>query len=230
MKKHTVLICDDNSAVHKSITSYLTAEGINVLSAFSGEDAINILKNSKVDVAILDIMLPGMSGLDVCREIRKINNDIYIIILSAKDEEIDRIIGLEIGADDYVCKPFSPREITIRIRKILKRLYEKTDAVQSRLEYADVAVDTEAYQVYVDGRKVSFTPKEVDVLAFFIKNEGRVLSRENILDEVWGIEYFGDTRTVDSLIKRLRQKLVQEDAKIVIKSIYGVGYKLERSE
>ena len=230
MKKYTVLICDDNSAVHKSITSYLTAEGINVLSAFSGEDAINILKNSKVDVAILDIMLPGMNGLDVCREIRKINNDIYIIILSAKDEEIDRIIGLEIGADDYVCKPFSPREITIRIRKILKRLYEKTDAVQTRLEYADVAVDTEAYQVYVDGRKVSFTPKEVDVLAFFIKNEGRVLSRENILDEVWGIEYFGDTRTVDSLIKRLRQKLVQEDAKIVIKSIYGVGYKLERSE
>lgn len=224
MEKYTVLICDDNIAVHSSLTSYLKAEGINVISAFDGEAALQELRRQPIDVVVLDVMLPGMSGHDVCREVRKIS-DVYIIMLSAKGEELDRIIGLEVGADDYVTKPFSPREMVIRIRKALKRLYSIHEV--KKLTLAELTILPDSYEVYVRNEKVELTSKESDVLAFMVSNAGKALTREHILNAAWGYEYYGDTRVVDTLVKRLRQKLPRDGVHFIIRSIYGVGYKIE---
>lgn len=224
MGKYTVLICDDNMAVHSSMTSYLNAEEINVISAFDGESALEELRRRQIDVMVLDIMLPGMDGHEVCREVRKISN-VYIIMLSAKGEELDRIIGLEVGADDYVTKPFSPREMVIRIRKALKRLYSIHEIKQ--LTLAELTVLPDSYEVFVRNQKIDMSSKEIDVLAFLLSNTGKVLTREHILNAAWGYEYYGDTRVVDTLIKRLRQKLCQENLHFAIRSVYGVGYKIE---
>lgn len=224
MGKYTVLICDDNMAVHSSLTSYLKSEGIDVVSSFDGESALEALRTQNVDVMVLDVMLPGMDGHEVCREVRKIS-DVYIIMLSAKGEELDRIIGLEVGADDYVTKPFSPREMAIRIRKALKRLYSIHEV--KKLTLAELTVLPDSYEVFIRDQKVEMTSKEIDVLAFMLSNVGKALTREHILNAAWGYEYYGDTRVVDTLIKRLRQKLTQDNLHFAIRSIYGVGYKIE---
>lgn len=226
MGKYTVLICDDNMAVHSSLTSYLKNEGIDVISSFDGESALEILRAQNVDVMVLDVMLPGMDGHEVCREVRKISN-VYIIMLSAKGDELDRIIGLEVGADDYVTKPFSPREMVIRIRKALKRLYFIHDV--KKLTLAELTVLPDSYEVFIRDQKVDMTSKEIDVLAFMLSNTGKALTREHILNAAWGYEYYGDTRVVDTLIKRLRQKLAQDNVHFAIRSIYGVGYKIEET-
>lgn len=224
MRKHTVLICDDNIAIHSSLTSYLKAEGINVISTMDGESALRELRRHAVDVVVLDVMLPGMDGYEVCREIRKIG-DVYIIMLSAKGAELDRIVGLEVGADDYVTKPFSPREMVIRIKKALKRLY----AIQEvkTLTLAELTVLPESYRCYLNEQEIDMSSKEIDVLSFLLSNAGKVLTREHILNAAWGYEYYGDTRVVDSLIKRLRQKICKDDVHFTIRSVYGVGYKIE---
>ena len=224
MKKHTVLICDDNMAIHSSLTSYLKAEGIDVISTFDGETALQELHRQSADVMVLDVMLPGMDGYEVCREVRKFS-DIHIIMLSAKGEELDRIVGLEVGADDYVSKPFSPREVVIRIKKALKRLYPKQEP--KKLTLAELTILPDSYEVYIRGQKVDLTSKETDVLSFLVSNAGKALTREHILNAAWGYEYCGDTRVVDSLIKRLRQKLPADGVHFAIRSIYGVGYKIE---
>ncbi|MGN1003883.1 MAG: response regulator transcription factor [Oscillospiraceae bacterium] len=224
MRKHTVLICDDNMAIHSSLTSYLKAEGIEVISAFDGETALQELRRQSVDVMVLDVMLPGMDGYEVCREVRKFS-DVHIIMLSAKGEELDRIVGLEVGADDYVSKPFSPREVVIRIKKALKRLYPKQEP--KKLTLAELTILPDSYEVYIRNQKVDLTSKETDVLSFLVSNAGKALTREHILNAAWGYEYCGDTRVVDSLIKRLRQKLPADGVHFAIRSIYGVGYKIE---
>jgi DNA-binding response OmpR family regulator len=224
MGKHTVLICDDNIAIHKSLTSYLKVEGIEAVSAYDGESALSELRRQPIDVVVLDVMLPGMDGYEVCREIRK-GSDVYIIMLSARGEEMDRIVGLEVGADDYVSKPFSPREMVIRIKKALKRLYPKQET--KRLTLAELTILPDSYQVYVNGQRLDMSPKEIDVLAFLVSNAGKALTREHILNAAWGYEYYGDTRVVDTLIKRLRQKLPREGVHFAIRSIYGVGYVIE---
>ena len=227
MGKHTVLICDDNMAIHSSLTSYLRAEGIDAISAYDGETALNELHRQNVDVMILDVMLPGMDGYEVCREVRKFS-DVHIIMLSAKGEELDRIVGLEVGADDYVSKPFSPREVVIRIKKALKRLYPKQEP--KKLTLAELTILPDSYEVYICGQKVDLTSKEADVLSFLVSNAGKALTREHILNAAWGYEYCGDTRVVDSLIKRLRQKLPTDGVHFAIRSIYGVGYKIEETQ
>lgn len=224
MGKYTVLICDDNMAVHSSLTSYLKSEGIDVVSAFDGEAALQELRRHSVDVVVLDVMLPGMDGHDVCREIRR-NSNVYIIMLSAKGDEFDRIIGLEVGADDYVTKPFSPREMVIRIKKTLKRLYSIQEV--KKLTLGELTVLPDSYQVFVGDQEIDMTSKEIDVLAFMVSNVGKALTREHILNAVWGYEYYGDMRVVDTLIKRLRQKLPKSGVHFIIRSIYGVGYKIE---
>lgn len=224
MGKHTVLICDDNIAIHSSLTSYLKAEGIAVISAFDGESALQELGRHPVDVVVLDVMLPGIDGYEVCRQVRK-SSDVYIIMLSARGEELDRIVGLEVGADDYVSKPFSPREVVIRIKKALKRLYPKQET--KKLALAELTVLPDSYQVFLGDQKLDMTSKEIDVLAFMVSNAGKVLTREHILNAAWGYEYCGDTRVVDTLIKRLRQKLCKDGVHIAIRSIYGVGYTIE---
>lgn len=226
MNKNTVLLCDDNMAIHSSLTSYLKSEGIEVISAFDGESALQELHRHTVDVVVLDVMLPGIDGYEVCREIRKFS-EVHIIMLSARGEELDRIVGLEVGADDYVSKPFSPREVVIRIKKALKRMQPKQGPKE--LSLAELTILPDSYEVYIQGERVEMTSKEIDVLSFMVSNAGRALTREHILNSAWGYEYYGDTRVVDTLIKRLRQKLSREGLHFAIRSIYGVGYKIEET-
>lgn len=226
MSKATVLICDDNIAVHDGLTVYLHEDDIAVISVYDGESALAKIRSEGIDLVILDIMLPNMSGIEVCREIRK-SSDIPIIILSAKSEELDRIVGLQLGADDYVTKPFSPREVVIRAQTILRRLQITKE--NTALHFAELRVFLESYEVYVDGNPVDLTAKETELLSYLIDNAGKVLSRERILHAVWDYDYCGDTRAVDAQIKRLRQKLPAGKG-YSIRTVYGVGYKLEAAK
>jgi len=220
-----VLICDDNIAVHESLNAYLQAEGMGSVSAYDGEQALQILAENQFDLVVLDIMMPGMFGTEVCKEIRK-TSDIPILMLSARSEEIDRIIGLEIGADDYITKPFSPREVVVRIKTILKRVQPKKENPQ-RLTGGNLSIDVEGYEVRINGELVELTAKETELLVFLVRNSGTVINREELLYKVWGYDYLGDTRTVDTMIKRIRQKVAAASPEFSIKSIYGVGYKFE---
>ena len=226
MDTRTVMICDDKEAVHESLTRFLHEDGIEVISVYDGEAALEALSRHPVDLIILDVMLPRINGTDVCRTIRR-SSDIPIIFLSARSEEIDRIIGLELGGDDYVTKPFSPREVALRVRKILSR----TSAAPARpatqmLRYAELSVNTDTMEVFVGEQKLDMTAKEVHLLSYLIRNAQKVLNREQILKAVWGYDYYGDTRAVDAVVKRIRKKLPTENVHFSIQSIYGVGYRL----
>lgn len=225
MNKTTVLICDDNIAVHESLCLYLHDAGISVISTYDGESALTELRTHHVDLVILDLMLPKMLGTEVCTEIRK-TSDVPIIMLSARGEEVDRIMGLQIGADDYISKPFSPREVVVRVQTILRRTIKKPE--NNKLTFAELTVDENAYICYLGSKKLDLPPREVEVLAYFVKNAGIALRRERILNAVWGYEYFGDTRAVDTQISRLRKKLSANGASFDIISVYGVGYRLEK--
>lgn len=221
-----VLICDDTIAVHESISAYLQADHIEFSSVFNGEEALNRLADEPFDLIILDIMLPGLFGTEVCRKIRKTSN-IPIIMLSAKGEEHDRIVGLELGADDYITKPFSPKEVVTRIKTILKRVHPNLPHTEKIFRLGEMTIDQNAFEVYIKDEKIEFTPKEIELLLFFVINKNKVLSREQILNKVWGYDYLGDTRAVDHLIKRMRKKLPEEYIGFEIKAIYGMGYKME---
>lgn len=227
MSKYTVMICDDNKTIHDSMKSYLEEQGFAVVSAYDGETALQKLRKHSIDIVLLDIMLPGIDGYEVCREIRR-NSDVYIVMLSAKGEEIDRVLGLELGADDYVSKPFSPREVMLRMKKAMRRLHPKQE--QKVINVAELSVLPESYQAMVDGEEVSLTPKEMEVLTYMAVNAGRVLTREHILNAAWGYDYVCDTRLVDTMIKTLRQKLMRDGLHFAIRTIYGVGYKLEEKQ
>lgn len=219
----TVLICDDNEAVHASLSKYLHEAHFQVISSYTGEDILKIVSHKKVDVVILDLMLPRKSGIEILRELRAYT-DIPILILSAKEAEVDRILGLELGADDYITKPFSPREVVTRVSVILKRCNKKIR--DSILSYSNLTIDLTAYAAYVNDIKLDLTPKEFQLLSFFASAPGEVQTREKILNKVWGYDYYGDVRTIDTQIKHIRQKLPNEAA-FTILSVYGVGYKLE---
>ena len=221
-----ILICDDDPVVHESLGLYLSAERYTHSSAFDGEQALKLFASDHPDLIILDLMMPKMSGTDVCREIRR-SSTVPIIMLTAKGEEIDRVLGLELGADDYIVKPFSPREVIARIKAVLRRLgdNEQTGAAFLRFEGLEISLDN--YQVKVDGVNIAFTPKEVEILHLLASHPGQVMDREQILSQVWGYDYFGDTRTVDTHIKRIRQKIMHEGAAWGLITIYGVGYKFE---
>lgn len=229
MSKMHVLICDDNQAIYKSLSGYFEAEGMDVVYAASGEDALAYLQESKPNLIILDIMLPGISGTDVCREIRKAS-EVPIIMLSAKGDELDRILGLELGADDYVTKPFSPREVVVRAKKLLKRSL----AIDSEKKFtlAELTLLPDSYEVYIGDQRINLASKEFEVLRYLIAHTGKAMTREHIINAVWGYEYAGDPRIVDTLIKRLRHKLfaeLEQDVHFAITTIFGVGYKLEET-
>lgn len=224
MSTHTVLICDDNDVVHESLIKFFEEENIRVISVFRGEDAYRMIQTNDIDLIILDVMLPGISGTDLCREIRK-TSQIPIIFLSAKGDEIDRIIGLELGADDYVSKPFSPREVTIRTKKLLART--TAEPQKSILQYEELTVNSDTYEVFVDGNKIeNMSAKEVKLLIYLLANPHKVLNREQILKAVWDYECYCDTRAVDAVVKRIRQKLPMNNVHFSIQSVYGVGYRL----
>ena len=228
MAKVQMLLCDDNPAISKSLAGYFEAEGMEVLCAGSGEEALALFREKRLQLIVLDVMLPGISGIDVCREIRKTSN-IPILMLSAKGEEVDRIVGLEIGADDYVTKPFSTREVVVRCKKLLKRL-DAAGEGEKKYTLAELTVLPDSYEAYIGDRRINLASKEFEVLRYLVSHAGKAMTREHIINAVWGYEYTGDPRIVDTLIKRLRHRLfgeTEETVHFAITTIFGVGYKLE---
>ena len=221
-----ILICDDDPVVHESLGLYLTAERFTHSSAYDGEQALQKAESDHPDLVILDLMMPKLSGTEVCREIRR-RSSVPIIMLTAKGEEIDRVLGLELGADDYIVKPFSPREVIARIKAVLRRLGEAHQENSSILRFEGLEINLDNYQVKVAGENIPCTPKEVEILHLLAAHPGQVMDREQILSQVWGYDYFGDTRTVDTHIKRIRQKITLDQAPWGLITVYGVGYKFE---
>ncbi|MGX8705150.1 MAG: response regulator transcription factor [bacterium] len=222
-----ILIADDDPVVHESLGLYLSSEGYEHQSAYDGQQALEMVESLHPDMMVLDLMMPKLGGIEVCRTIRQ-TSSLPIIMLTAKGEEIDRILGLELGADDYIVKPFSPREVLARIKAVLRRFSEKTgEEDTSIIRLPQLEISLENYQVKVAGKVIPCTPKEVEILHMLTSNVGQVFSREQILSRVWGYDYFGDTRTVDAHIKRIRQKLPQENVPWALKTVYGVGYRFE---
>lgn len=222
-----IMICDDEQTVHESLSVYFDLENYKYVSCFDGEEALATFKEKQPDLIILDLMMPKLSGMDVCKEIRKTSN-VPIIMLTAKGEEIDRILGLELGADDYIVKPFSPREVVARVKAVLRRVNDpEAGKSSSILRFDGLEINIDNYEVLVDDKPVPFTPKEVEILHLLASSPGQVMDREQILSQVWGYDYFGDTRTVDTHIKRIRQKIDSDKHKYALLTIYGVGYKFE---
>ncbi|MDR0906559.1 MAG: response regulator transcription factor [Oscillospiraceae bacterium] len=224
-----ILLCDDQPMIHETLREYIEAEGFACVSAYDGAEALEKWRSEQPDFIVLDLMMPKMSGTDVCREIRR-ESSVPLIMLTARGEEIDRILGLELGADDYIVKPFSPREVVARIKAVLRRVNESPKSDKSNLlNFPGLQVNISRYEVRADGELIPCTPKEVELLFKLCSSPGRVWNREQLLREVWGYDYYGDTRVVDTQIKRIRQKL-PENGRWQIRSIYGVGYKFEVSE
>lgn len=220
-----ILIADDDPVVHESLGIYLKAEGFEVVDAFDGASALESVAPD-VALCVLDIMMPKMSGIEVCREIRK-NSQLPVLMLTAKGEEIDRIVGLELGADDYIVKPFSPREVVARIKAVLRRTVEQPKSDSALISYNGLTIDLKSYTVTLRGKPVICTPKEIEILHMLASNPGQVFTREQLLSRVWGYDFAGETRTVDTHIKRIRAKLDSSGLGWSIKTIYGVGYKFE---
>jgi DNA-binding response OmpR family regulator len=219
-----LLLVEDEESIGTLISAYLEKSGYRVAWVRSGEDALASLDRVRPRMVILDIGLPGQDGFDVCRGIRA-RSTVPIVMVTARDEEVDRVAGLEVGADDYVTKPFSPRELAARIKAVLRRTDPAPDAT-ARLELGDVVLDAQAREVTVAGEPVELTGKEFDLLAYLLENAGIVVSRDQLLDRVWGMTYAGGTRTVDVHVAQLRRKLGRPDA---IRTLRGSGYKAARS-
>ena len=225
-----VLIVDDEPQIRDILRLYFEKEEFQVYEAVDGAQALLSLKSIDPNLIILDIMMPVIDGIEVCKQVRKIST-VPIIMLTAKSEDDDRIMGLEIGADDYIGKPFNPKEVVARARAILRRVSfadDKTSNNDQIIEFRDLKIDLQEYQEVAFGKQLSLTAKEMELLWFLAKNAGRVYSREQLLESIWGYSYYGDTRTVDTHIKRLRSKLdIQEGSGWDIKTVWGVGYKFE---
>ena len=224
---HNILICDDDPVVHESLGLYLDNDNFTHSDAYDGRESLDMALTTKPDLILLDVMMPEMSGLDVCREIRK-TMATPIIMLTAKGEEIDKIVGLELGADDYIVKPFSPREVIARVKAVLRRFGE-TPKQSSMLSFDGLEINLNNYSVKSNGDSIPCTPKEVEILYLLASHPGQVFGRDQILESVWGVDYTGDSRTVDTHIKRIRQKIAYENAPWSIQTIYGIGYKFEVS-
>ena len=230
MKNPHILICDDQKIIHETISAYLDNEGYTHSSAYDGVEALKLWHEESPDLIVLDIMMPKMNGIDVCREIRA-TSQIPIILLTAKGEEIDKILGLEFGADDYIVKPFSTRELIARIKAVLRRTNSaEVDNEHKVIKMDELTINLSSYEVRCNGKQLDFTPKEVEILYLLASNPGRVYDREQILSKIWGYDYFGDTRAVDTQIKRIRQKIPANETKWGIRTVYGVGYKFGISD
>ena len=222
-----ILVVEDEPSFSDALSYMLRKEGFEVALAATGPDGIEEFGRSGADLVLLDLMLPGLSGLEVCRQLRA-TSDVPVIMLTAKDAEVDKVVGLEIGADDYVTKPFSARELVARIRAVLRRHGEKEETDTSVLEAGPVRMDVDRHVVTVDGAEASMPLKEFELLEFLLRNTGRVLTRSQLIDRVWGSDYVGDTKTLDVHVKRLRSKIEPEPAKPVhLLTVRGLGYKFE---
>ena len=222
-----ILLVEDEAALSEPLSYLLRREGYGVTVAPDGPSAISEFDRGGVDIILLDLMIPGISGTEVCREIRT-RSSVPIIMLTAKDSEIDIVVGLELGADDYVTKPYSTRELLARIRAVLRRQAEVMDAAEPQLVAGPVSMDVERHTVSVNGKEVAMPLKEFDLLEYLMRNSGRVLTRGQLIDRVWGADYVGDTKTLDVHVKRLRSKIEADPASPVhLVTVRGLGYKLE---
>jgi two-component system, OmpR family, response regulator RegX3 len=221
-----VLIVEDEPSLVDALDYGLSSEGMDVVSAADGQTGLDLFDRERPDIVILDVMLPGLSGTDVCKRLRA-KSAVPIIMVTAKDSEIDKVVGLELGADDYVTKPFSMRELAARVRAVLRRHGEgEVPEPGAPVEAGGVRVDPERYEVNVRGKPVELPPKEFALLELFVRNTGRVLTREILIDRVWGADYVGDTKTLDVHVKRLRGRVEVEphDPRLIV-TVRGVGYK-----
>lgn len=223
-----ILIVEDEASFSEALEFLLGKEGFSVVTAATGTEAIRKFEQGGIDLVLLDLMIPEISGTEVCRQIRA-KSRVPIIMLTAKDSEVDKVVGLEIGADDYVTKPYSSRELVARIRAVLRRnSNEEIDHHSPQLTVGGIKMDVERHQVSVDGNLISLPLKEFELLEFLMRNAGRVLTRMQLIDRVWGSDYVGDTKTLDVHIKRLRAKIEKDPANPnVIQTVRGLGYKME---
>lgn len=219
-----ILVVDDEINIRKVVREYAEFEGYEVTEAENGMEAVNFCHDNDYDLIIMDVMMPRLDGYSACKEIHKTKN-IPVIMLSARGEEYDKLFGFEIGVDDYVVKPFSPKELMARVKVVLKRNTHKEEAVPDKFTFEGLEVDIAGREVYVNGQKASMTPKEYDLLFYLVKNKNIALSRDRLLEEVWGYDFFGDDRTVDTHIKMLRNSLGEYRKYIV--TLRGMGYKFE---
>ncbi len=223
-----VLVVEDEESYSDALTYLLAKEGFDVAVAASGPAALEEFDRSGADIVLLDLMLPGLPGTEVCRRIRAVSS-VPVIMVSAKDDEVDKVVGLELGADDYVTKPYSPRELVARIRAVLRRGTETGEELPASLDAGPVRMDVERHVVTVRGEEVALPLKEFELLELLLRNVGRVLTRGQLIDRVWGSNYVGDTKTLDVHIKRLRAKVESDPANPVhLVTVRGLGYKLEQ--
>ena len=222
---YRILVCDDEKDIVSALKIYLMADGYQVFEAYNGREALEILKNEDIHLVLMDIMMPEMDGITAMLKIREVSN-VPVILLTAKSEVNDRITGLEMGADDYLVKPFEMKELMARINAVLRRS-EIPDDTKKRLTFDKLVIDLDSYELLVDGRKIDTPPKELELLYHLASTPNRVYTRNQLLDEVWGFDYFGDSRTVDVHIKRLREKVEGVSDQWELKTVWGVGYKFE---
>ncbi len=221
-----ILVVDDEQNICELLTLYLVKEGHTAETAADGEEALRKFQSFGPDLILLDIMLPKKDGWQVCREIRQSSN-VPIIMVSAKGETFDKVLGLELGADDYITKPFDSKEVMARIKTVLRRVGSVAEESRQEVEYPDLFVSLTNYKLVVSGKQVDAPPKEIELLYHLAKNPNRVFTRDQLLDEIWGFKYFGDSRTVDVHIKRIREKLEGASDRWKIQTVWGIGYKFE---
>ncbi len=226
MQKEKILVVDDERNICDLLRMYLEKEGYLVVIAYTGLDAVNMFASENPDLVLLDVMLPQLDGWQVCREIRK-TSEKPIIMLTAKDEVFDKVLGLELGADDYITKPFDTKELVARIKAVLRRTVQVKETDVKEVKYDKLSVNLSNYELIVDGVAVDTPPKELELIYHLASNPDRVFTRDQLLDDVWGFDYYGDSRTVDVHIKRLRDKLKGISDEWELRTIWSVGYKFE---
>ncbi len=225
MNKTKLLVIDDDINICELIRLYMEKEGYEIYTAYNGQKAVEMFRECTPNLVVLDIMLPVMDGWQVCREIRKVSN-IPIIMLTAKGETFDKVLGLELGADDYIVKPFDPKELVARVKAVLRR-YEHKESDAQEIVYPNLVINKTNYTVKLNGNELEMPPKELDLLFFLASNPNKVFTREQLLEHVWGFDFYGDSRTVDVHVKRLREKIENENQTWQLKTVWGVGYKFE---
>ncbi|MGE4353187.1 MAG: response regulator [Oscillospiraceae bacterium] len=227
--KKKALVVEDDTNIAELLRLYLEKDGFDVLLAHDGAKGVDLALNENPDLMLLDLMLPEKSGWQVCREVRKVSR-MPIIMLTAKGETFDKVSGLEMGADDYIVKPFEVKELLARVHAVLRRFEPDEKDDSRRLTFQNLTIDLDSYELIVNGKKIDTPPKEMELLYHLASSPNRVFTRNQLLDEVWGFDYFGDSRTVDVHIKRLREKLEGASDKWNLKTVWGVGYKFDISE
>ena len=224
-----ILIVDDEKLLVKGIKFNLENDGYDVDAVYNGEDALALAQENEYDLIVLDLMLPKMDGLEVCRRIREFSK-VPVVMLTAKGEVFDRVLGLELGADDYVVKPFDTKEVVARIKAVLRRSAANAAEEVKEVHYDKLSINLTNYELKVNGVQIDTPPKEMELIFHLAKNPNRVFTRDQLLDEVWGFDYYGDSRTVDVHVKRLREKLEGVSDKWELRTVWGVGYKFETKE